>query len=59
MALLFVYGLSDTSRETEFINLGHAINVLYVITIVVGFMRFAYYVYLKAKDYWYNLKVGA
>lgn len=59
VALLFVYGLSQTSTETDFINLGNALNVMYVIMIFLGLLRFAYYLYLKFRQYFYNLKVGA
>lgn len=56
--MLFVYGLSDNASDSDFLNLGYALNVLYVITIIIGLLRIGYYAYQKFKHMKYNMKFG-
>jgi hypothetical protein len=58
VSLLFVYGLSDNASDLDFLNLGYALNVLYVITVIVGVLRIGYYAYYKFKDMGYIMKYG-
>jgi hypothetical protein len=58
VSLLFVYGFSDNADDPTFLNLGYALNVLYVITIMVGVLRVGYYGYYKFKDMKYSMKYG-
>jgi hypothetical protein len=58
ISLLFVYGFSDNASEDTFLNLGYALDVLYVIAIIVGLLRVGYYGYYKFKDMQYNMKYG-
>ena len=58
IALLFVYGLSDSAQDSDFLNLGYALNVLYVIMIIVGLLRIAYLLFEKFKHCGYNMKRG-
>lgn len=59
VALLFVYGLSDTAGENDFLNIGNALNVMYVIMIILGLLRVAYLIYQKIKHFGFNMKIGA
>lgn len=40
-------------------NLGHALNVLYVIMIILGLLRVAYLLYQKIRHFVFNMKLGA
>lgn len=51
VALLFAYGLSDTAKEQDYLNLGYAIDVLYVIMVIMGVLRVAYLVYEKVRNF--------
>ena len=51
IALLFVYGFSNTIDDADFINLGSALNVLYVIMIINGIIRVIHHFYLKTKNF--------
>lgn len=55
---MFAYALSDTANDSDFLNLGYAINVLYVIMIIIGILRFAYLLYRKLKNIPIKKKMG-
>ncbi len=55
---MFAYALNNNAADQDFLNLGYAIVVLYVIMIIVGFMRFVYLLYTKFKNIDYNKKIG-
>lgn len=59
IALLFVYGLSDSAKDGDFLNLGYALNVLYVIMIILGLLRIGYLLFQKLKNCRYKMKMGA
>jgi hypothetical protein len=58
VSLLFVYGLSNNARDSDFLNLGYALNVLYVIVIMVALLKIGYYGYHKFRNMGYNMKFG-
>jgi hypothetical protein len=55
---LFAYALSDTATDSDFLNLGYAIVVLYVIMIIIGILRVAYLLYRKIKSIPSKKKMG-
>ena len=58
VTILFAYALSNNASDPDFLNLGYAIVVLYVIMIIVGLLRFVYLLYTKVKNIEYNKKMG-
>ena len=51
IAFLFVYGYSSNLNDKDFLNLGEALNVLYVISIIIGVVRIVYHFVVKFKSY--------
>jgi hypothetical protein len=58
VALLFANGLAGTAKDRDFLNLGHAINVMYVIMVILGILRVIYLIYEKAQNFKYNTRLG-
>ena len=53
--LLFVYGLSNSISDDDFLNLGYAMIVIVVLLIINGMIRLVYFGYEKAHSFYYNI----
>ena len=49
--LLFVYGLSNSISDDDFLNLGYAMIVIVVLLIINGMIRLVYFGYEKAHSF--------
>jgi NADH:ubiquinone oxidoreductase subunit 3 (subunit A) len=55
IALLFVYGFSNTMEDINFLDLGYAMIVICVLLVINGAVRFFYYTYCKAYSFYYDV----
>lgn len=55
---LAAYAMVDVSTESEFHNLGSAMNVLYVFMIILGMLRVLYIGYRKFESIKMNARVN-
>lgn len=46
-----MYGYSSSIKDEDFLNLGEALNVLYVIMVIIGVARIVHHFILKFKNY--------
>ncbi len=49
---LAIFGFSDSLGQEDFLDLGYAVDAVFLIMIVVGFLRVGYLLFKKIKDFW-------